>query len=316
MNPKYVPVVLAVLLISSCAWGQSSAAAEPRAVPILTGYTGMVNTFTPGARDLGPSINPIVLVPFGQNWLIETEGEFAANYHNEDGVWEKEYEKNLEYLQLDYTANKYVTVVAGRYLVPFGIFVERLHPMWIKNLQNTPLVFGLAPEAGNGGMLRGGFQVGKGVNLTYAGYFSATTTNPHMDATRVAGTRIALFFPGQRLEVGTSFQRILQDVHSNNVGLDFTWQARQVPLEFRGEYAHTAESGSGYWVESAYRFRRSRNSFLRKTQAVVRMEQFFAPPGDMAAGGATEGMAGMGGVPTMPAPNGSWRAGTTTSTTG
>ena len=297
MSKTCAVLVIIGTLLGASAIAQTQAPVEPSAVPVLTGYTGMATTFTPGAQDLGPTFNPILLVPFGDKWLIEAEGEFAADLHHEGGTWERDYEKNLEYLQFDYFANRYMTIVGGRYLIPFGIYAERLHPFWIKNLLTPPLIFGLAPEAGNGGMLRGGFTIASGVNFTYSGYFSAASTNPHMDATRAAGTRVALFFPNARLEIGTSFQRILQDLRSNNVGADFTWQLKPIPLEFRGEYAHTAESG-GYWIESAYRLRQIRNSFFRKSQAVFRAEQFFAPPLAMAAGG-DGGMAGMEEVPTV-----------------
>ena len=42
------------------------------------------------------------------------------------------------YLQADYIANKYVTVTMGRFLTPFGIFNERLYPIWIRSLQQDP----------------------------------------------------------------------------------------------------------------------------------------------------------------------------------
>lgn len=302
---KHCAVLVAfILLAGTVMWAQTNSPPES-GVPILTGYTGVVTNFVPGAQDVGPTFNPIFLVPLGSKFLVEAEGEFNADLHHENDIWHREYEKNLEYLQLNYFASRYLTVVGGRYLNPFGIFGERLHPMWIKNLQDTPLIFGLVPEAGNGGMLRGGIQVANNVNFTYSGYFSATSTNPHMGATRLAGYRVALFFPNERLEVGTSFQRILEGEHYNNAGMDFTWQAKPIPLEIRGEYAHSKENGSGYWVESAYRLRQIRNKFFRRSQAVFRVEQFFAPKrveggmGEEAASDEGGAMAGMGEGPTV-----------------
>ncbi len=301
MRRWFLPSFLLALLSALQLFGQANAKPES-GVPILTGYTGVITNFVPGAQDVGPTFNPIFLVPLGSKFLLETEGEFTASLHHEDGVWHREYEKNLEYLQLNFFATPYLTVVGGRYLNPFGIFGERLHPMWIKNLQDTPLIFGLVPEAGNGGMLRGGIRLSPNVNFTYAGYFSATSTNPHMDATRLAGYRVAMFFPGARLEVGTSFQRILEGEHSNNVGFDFTWQAKPIPLDVRGEYAHSHENGSGYWIEGAYRLRQIRNPFFRRSQAVFRMEQFFTPPrteGEMSTDAEAGGMAGMDEIPAI-----------------
>ena len=47
----------------------------------------------------------------------------------------------------------FVTVTVGRFLTPFGIFNERLYPVWIRFLQPDPLILPIrtAPTAaGNG----------------------------------------------------------------------------------------------------------------------------------------------------------------------
>ena len=46
-------------------------------------------------------------------------------------------EKDLDYLQADYIANRYVTITAGRFLTPFGIYNERLYPIWIRDLHRS-----------------------------------------------------------------------------------------------------------------------------------------------------------------------------------
>jgi len=168
--------------------------------------------------------------------------------------------------------------VAGRYLTPFGIFNERLHPIWIKNLQPTPLILPIEAGSGNGLMLRGGAQVFPGVNLSYTGYYSALTTTNAIESKRMAGGRWGIFLPQRQLEIGASFQRLLQDERSNSVGLDATWQVPRTPLDIRMEYARNSE-GSGYWVEAAYRLRKVDfwKPFFRRSQVVLRVEQFFAP---------------------------------------
>ncbi len=54
--------------------------------------------------------------------------------------------KNLDYAQVDYIANPYLTVTMGRFLTPFGIFNERLYPIWIRSLQQDPLIFHSLPS--------------------------------------------------------------------------------------------------------------------------------------------------------------------------
>ena len=290
---KILVVTLGILAGTLAAQDQSTGQKEPTGVPVLTGYTGFVTKFEPGEQQMAPTFAPIVLIPIGQKWLIEAEGEFEGEYtHHTGEPWERKWEKGVEYLQVDYIANKHLTIVAGRFLTPFGIFNERLHPLWIKNLQQTPLIFPIATGSGNGIMLRGGARLSPDVNLNYSAYFSAASTVRAFEATRTAGGRVSLFFPNQRLEIGTSFQRQLQDERFNSYGLDFTWQAKALPLEFRGEYAHSKEMGSGYWIESAYRLRKVpfARPFFRKSQAVLRMDQFFVPA--MAGGGG--GMGGHG----------------------
>src|SRR5207244_13214222 len=66
------------------------------------------------------------------------------------------------------------------------------------------------------------------------------------------------------------------------------WQSNRIPLDVRAEYARNATVGSGYWIEGAYRMRKSPvlKAFMRKSQAEVRFEQFFTPSA-MGMGGAS-----------------------------
>lgn len=274
---RAIPIAVSFLLMTSALPARAQEVGkgdEVKAVPMVTGYTGFVTTFKSGEQKLVPLINPILLVPGGRRWLLEAEFEFEGEFEREkeEGQWhpwERKFEREVEYLQLDFLAHRNLTVVTGRFLTPFGIFNERLHPIWIKKLQPNPIIFPLGTGSSNGVMLRGGASIASGVNLNYAGYFSALTTVERIEAKRTAGGRWSVFLPNQRLEFGTSFQRLLQDERLNNFGFDATWQSKPVPLDFRGEYARSNE-GSGYWLEGAYRF-------YRKAEVAVRVEQFFAP---------------------------------------
>lgn len=284
MNRFINGAIIALLLIGSALAQSQQELQNPGwnrtdAVPILTGYAGFNTNFKPGSKSLEPSATPIILVPFGERWLVEAEGEFENEFEYEGGQWMKTYGKELEYLQLDFLANRYLTVVGGRFLTPFGIYNERLHPGWIKNLQQGPMIAGIGSGSSNGGQIRGGIPLGRDVNLNYAGYFSAASTVRALQANRAAGSRVSLFFARKRIEIGTSFQRTLMDERFNSYGADLTWQLTRVPLDVRAEFARNPQQGSGYWIEGAYRLKQVpfAKNFFRKSQLVLREEQYFVP---------------------------------------
>jgi hypothetical protein len=256
----------------------------PKPIPILTSGMGFVTQFQGGQPNLDPLVSPIFLVPLGDHWLIESRDTFEADFAQPPGssTFHGSVLKEVDYLQLDYIANPYLTVTVGRYLTPFGIFNERLYPIWIRDLQTDPLILPIATGpsgAGTGAMVRGGFPLSHKVNLNYAAYFSTNITESPVDSNRSAGGRVGLFFPGSRLEVGGSFQHSLQEDRSNAFGFHFEWQPAAIPLDLRIEYARS-RAGSGYWVESAYRLSqvpKAQDQF-RKIQIVARMQQYFLGP--------------------------------------
>ncbi len=133
----------------------------PKPVPVIIGGTGFIATFNGGQPHLGPLIAPVLLVPLGDRWLIESRATFEADMTQQPGSssFRGQVLKSIDYLQVDYIANPYVTVSVGRFLTPFGIFNERLYPIWIRNLQTDPLILpiGTGPsQASTGAMLRGG----------------------------------------------------------------------------------------------------------------------------------------------------------------
>ncbi len=87
---------------------------------------------------------------------------------------------------------------------------------------------------------------------------------------------MGVFFPDARLEIGTSYQRTLQDQHMSSVGNDISWTPYSVPLDVKGEWARSL-SGYGYWIQAAYRFSHfgGGNSAIGRLEPVFRMQQFF-----------------------------------------
>ena len=273
---------LIFLLFAPLSWSQSSSFEDPKPVPVLSGGAGFITAFEGGEPHLEPLLAPVLLLPLGDRWLIESRAEFESDMVQLPGgnSFHGKIEKHVQYAQLDFIANPYLTVTAGRFLLPFGIFNERLYPVWVRNLQTDPLIFPIATGpsgAGTGGMLRGGFKATSHINFNYAAYFSTLDTNSPVDSDRLAGIRAGIFLPHRRLEIGGSFQHLLQDVRTNSFGFHGEWQPLAIPLDLRAEYARAA-NGSGYWIESAYRL--SQIPFwqhgLRHAQVVARMQQFFA----------------------------------------
>jgi hypothetical protein len=275
--PAALALSLFLLLASIQAAAQSSDAEKP--VPILSGNAGYFTNVAGGQNELNAQINPVLLVPLGDRWLVESRAEFEGNFQRPPGggPYGGPVDKHLDYAQVDYIANPYVTITAGRFLTPFGIFNERLYPIWIRALQPDPLILPIATASSDGAMLRGGFPVNAAANLNYAVYVSATSIGVSgVESERHAGGRLGIFLPGPRLEVGGSFQKALQDTRKNAFGFHLGWQPAKVPLNLRSEYARSVE-GSGYWIEGAYRL--SQVSFwqkaMRRTEVVARAQQFF-----------------------------------------
>ena len=175
-----------------------------RPVPILTGNAGFFTNVNGGETELVPSITPVLLVPLGDRWLVESRAEFKGEFERDwgTGPYGGKVEQEIDYLQLDYIANRYLTVTAGRFLTPFGIYNERLYPIWIRSLQPTPLIFPLGTGSSDGVMLRGGFSLNPKVNLNYATYFSTLSTMNKFESDRLAGGRVGFFLPGPRIEAG------------------------------------------------------------------------------------------------------------------
>jgi hypothetical protein len=275
----FLPLCFALLCFApDPAFAQSSDVEKP--VPILTGTAGTFSFVTAGQQTLDAQINPVLLLPLGDRWLVESrmESEGAFQRPAGGGPYGGPVSKNLDYLQADYIANPYLTVTLGRFLTPFGIFNERLYPIWIRSLQQDPLILPLSAESSDGMMLRGGFPANAKANFTYAVYASAISTDHNnLQSDRNAGGRMSVFLPGPRVEIGASFQKLLQDTRTNAFGFHFAWLSTRLPLNVHSEYARSNQ-GSGYWIDGAYRLSQLHfwQKAMRRTELAGRVEQFFS----------------------------------------
>jgi hypothetical protein len=247
--------------------------------PVIAGGMAFDTTFSPGTQVYSPSVDPIFLLPLGTKWMLESELSISSDLERDQSVWQpRQLNKEVEYLQLDYIVNNHVTFVAGKIMTPFGIYMERYHPEWIRDIQIAPIIFGISHNQSMGAEMRGATHLAHNIDLTYTGFYAVNSTARYFEGERAGGGRTSLVFSRPRIEVGFSYERRLGDDRFNLYGWDFTWNARAIPLDIRSEVYKTGLLGTGYWIEPAYRLNKvSSNTFIRKSQVVFREEQYFAP---------------------------------------
>lgn len=124
-------------------------------------------------NDFSASVSPVLLYSKGSDVLFEAELEF--------GLTGDATSTTLEYAQIDYLGFENVQFIAGKFLLPFGVFGERLHPTWINKLPTMPIVFGhahggvaegsLLPILADAGfMMRWTQSMGSAWSLDFSGY--------------------------------------------------------------------------------------------------------------------------------------------------
>ena len=163
---------------------------------------------------------PIFLFRSGDNVLFEAgfDVQFQSNHPGGSGDTTT---LNMSFATIDYLFNDYVTLVAGKMLLPLGTYSER-SAGWLNKIPDDPLPRSVLPGAGVGLQLRGSKAIGdSGQMVTYAIYGvngpqsidgTASSTNLDLDITNVnqhgapsAGGRIGWFYPWnylKRLEAG------------------------------------------------------------------------------------------------------------------
>jgi hypothetical protein len=129
---------------------------------VITG--GAATTFSydreRNINSFGLTFEPIFLFRPATWLLFEAEPSFDLPASGGTDV-------GLEYAQADIFATDNLQITAGKFLLPFGDFVEDLHPFWINELISRPLPFrdtgdgGLLPFSDLGIQVRGGYQWGQ-----------------------------------------------------------------------------------------------------------------------------------------------------------
>lgn len=276
-KPKLLVMFAALSVAILCDFGFCNA----QDTPLLSGGVGFFTTTNGGNTTYLPIIQPLLAAPIGNHLLIESRAvlqeTFSPNTNGQSG-YSHEHFIGLSYLEGDFFASPHVTVVGGSYLLPFGSYNERLSPIWIGNFFSGPLsnIGLLSTGVGVGGMLRGSAISRPKYSVDYATWFSASSSNEQFNAKRSVGLRTDLYLPENRLEIGFSFDRLLQGTQENFYAVHVWWEPKNTAFRLRSEFENGANA-NGYWIEADYRTQHfgGLNSWIGRFEPVFRMNQTF-----------------------------------------
>jgi len=250
--------------------------------PLISGGVGFFTSTNGGNTTYLPIMEPLAAMPIGKHFLLESRAalleSFAPTFGSKAGYNHTHF-IGLTYLQGDLIVNSHVTVVGGDYLIPFNTYNERLSPIWIGNFQDGPLIAPLgvfSSGSGVGGMVRGNAIRRNSYSIDYAYFYSTRSGKEQFQASRGNGGRASLYVPDKRLEVGLSYDRLLQGTHENFYGAHVWWEPKDAGFRLRSEYAR-GHHAQGYWIEADYRTQSlgGLESFWGRIEPLFRMQQTF-----------------------------------------
>lgn len=265
--------------MSVAAFGSVCAAQN---TPLISGGVGYFSQTTGGQTLMYPTIEPVLEAPVGKHLLIESRASLFE-FFSEKGAGQSGYDEShfigLTYLQGDIVASRHFTVVLGDYLLPFNTYNDRLAPIWISNFQDAPLIADLSLSSsgsGLGEMVSGNALERKNYLIDYNVYYSVRSSNEQFTASHGIGGRSVLHLPKQQLELGLSYNRLLQGTHENFYGAHAWWEPKDTAFRLRSEYAR-GHHADGYWVEADYRTPAfgGLNSAIGRIEPVLRFQQTF-----------------------------------------
>lgn len=247
--------------------------------PLLSGGVGFFTSTNGGNTSYEPIIEPLIAAPIGKHVLIESRALLLENYFPTGNGYDHAHFAGFTYAQADFFLSPHVTLVAGNFLLPFNTYNDRLTPIWIGNLQDGPLIASLGTMgtgSGLGGMLSGSAISRKNYSISYNGWFSARSGNEQFTTKRSAGGRASLFLPDSGVEIGLSYDRLLQGTRENFYGAYLWWTPPGTGFRLRSEFAR-GHHAQGYWAEADYRTKAfgGLDSWIGRFEPVFRIQQTF-----------------------------------------
>lgn len=274
---------------------------------LLTGYAFAGYTDKDSSRSsFNAGFFPILLWRLRDDLLFEGEIEFELE--------DDQTNVNLEYAQMSYLLNDYITLGAGKFLNPSNYFIERLHPAWINRLPDRPLTMVGNTRIQAGSQL--GFQTRGGVPLgstrgEYAFYVSnGPTMRPDgtlsfsnfddIDNNKAVGGRVGwLPFPGFELGYGFEVSNVTDPIGDSlgvtthvvdlnyyridqlirgSIDLRFQYARRDIDRSNSPMLAFNNDSSGGY-VQLAYRPSLMDLLFLEDLEGIFRYDWIDLPSG-------------------------------------
>ena len=246
--------------------------------PLISGGAGFFTSTTGGDTTYLPIIEPLIDLPIGSRFLVESRAALGDTLAPNGNGYSHTHFTTLTYLQGDFTVSPHVTFVAGSFLLPFNTYNDRLSPIWISNFQDGPLIAGIGVMTGTGvgGMLSGSAIARDKYSISYNAWFSTRSGNTQFNSQRGSGGRVSLYLPEKRLEVGLSYDRLLQGVRENFYGAHVWWEPADTAFRLRSEFAR-GHHAQGYWVEADYRTQAfgGIDSWVGRFEPLFRMQQTF-----------------------------------------
>jgi len=270
-SSRLAALALALLCAARCGISQDT--------PLLSGGVGFLTSTNGGNTTYLPIIEPLLAAPLGPHLLVESRAALTESFSPDSSGYNHTHFIGLTYLQGDYVATPHLTVVAGSFLLPFGTYNERLSPIWIGNFQDGPLIANLglmSTGTGVGGELRGSAISHRNYSISYTGYFSARSGNQQFNSERSSGGQTSLYLPASRLEIGLSYNRLLQGTQENFYGSHVWWEPKDTAFRLRSEFAR-GHHAQGYWIEADYRTQAfgGLDSWIGRLEPVFRIQQTF-----------------------------------------
>ena len=188
---------------------------------LISGYTNMTARFSKEQSSFSNiGFVPILLWKPHQNILVEAELE--------TGLAGSETSIELGYADVSFFLNKYLTVRTGKFISPFGIFQDRLHPSWINKLPTFPVgtgedELGVGPTSEVGIDFRGGVPLGSSkmnysVFLANGAQLITDPADPSKQGTFTYGNAEAI---SKKLTVGGRFGLLPFSNSSLEVGVSY-----------------------------------------------------------------------------------------------
>jgi hypothetical protein len=85
-NARWFAAFCLSFCVSTQALAQAPEASGTPTVPVVSGGVAFVPIVQGGQTTLVSIISPVVLVPLGDNWLIESRGAFEGDFTRRDGT--------------------------------------------------------------------------------------------------------------------------------------------------------------------------------------------------------------------------------------